>query len=157
MYLAVFTAGQKGKPLIEWCSYFVPTMTRQRYSSNRSHLIIIGHALSLHTGTGYSDLPAFLSYTVQTTSLTFHLAGDTPADDPIDFLAFSLVVCLAVQWKNSRQFLMPGSLFRIVAQDATLYFLVIFTSHLTLEMTIIFGGVRRLPHRTFPLIKTFIG
>ena len=87
----------------------------------------------------------------------FHLAGDTHADDLIDFLAFSLVVYLALQWKNSRQLQAPGSLFRIVAQDATLYFLVIFTSHLTLEMTIIFGGVRRPPYGPFPLTETSTG
>lgn len=56
-----------------------------------------------------------------------------------DFLAFSLIIFLA---KNSR---MSGlgfpSLWEVIVKDATLYFLVIFTSHLVLEMTLIFGRV----------------
>lgn len=47
------------------------------------------------------------------------------------------------------QFRIPG-LFRTVVRDTTHYFLVIFTSHLALELTLIFGTVRIisyfLPH-----------
>ena len=70
------------------------------------------------------------------TSLSFHLIGDTYADCPTDLLAFSIVIYLTLR-SNLYQFRMPGSLFRTIAQDATLYFLVIFTSHLVLEVFIL--------------------
>ena len=57
-----------------------------------------------------------------------------------DFLAFSLVFFLA---KKSK---VPGlgfpSLWEVIARDAVRYFLVIFTSHLVLELTLIFARVR---------------
>jgi len=54
-----------------------------------------------------------------------------------DFLAFVVIIYVALQ-SNLWKFGIP-SLFRTLAQDATRYFLVIFTSHLVLELTLIFG------------------
>ena len=61
-----------------------------------------------------------------------------------DFLAFLVIIYVAVESKVW-QFGIP-SLFRTLAQDATRYFLVIFTSHLVLELTLIFGTVRIISH-----------
>ena len=45
-----------------------------------------------------------------------------------------------------------------MAEDATLYFLVIFTSHFTLEMTLIFASVRTSSRRLvyFSFAETFV-
>jgi hypothetical protein len=57
----------------------------------------------------------------------------------LDFLAFSLTIFLA---KKSR---FPGlrgpTIFETIAQDATWYFLIIFTAHLVFEMTLNLGRV----------------
>jgi hypothetical protein len=59
--------------------------------------------------------------------------------DTSDFLAFSLIIFLAKNWRT------PGlgfpGLWEIIAKDATLYFLIIFTSHFVLEMNLILGRV----------------
>ncbi|KAF9645533.1 hypothetical protein BDM02DRAFT_3262853 [Thelephora ganbajun] len=62
-----------------------------------------------------------------------------------DLLAFSLTVYLAAR-SNIYKSPIP-SLLRTIAQDATLYFLVIFTSHLVLELTLLFARptIRVLP------------
>lgn len=67
---------------------------------------------------------------------------------PADTLAFLLIIYVALQ-SNMWQFGIP-SLFKTLAEDATRYFLVIFTSHLVLELTLIFGTVRIIP--CFPLL-----
>ena len=87
-------------------------------------------------------------------SLVFHLAGVTHPNYAADILAFSLIVYLAVQWN---QFQMP-SLFRTIVRDATIYFLVIFTSHLVLELTLIFGRVWTFPFCSifFSFAETFV-
>ncbi|KAF9644217.1 hypothetical protein BDM02DRAFT_3263685 [Thelephora ganbajun] len=54
-----------------------------------------------------------------------------------DFLAFALIIYLVAR-SNVYKFPIP-SLLRTIAQDATLYFLVIFTSHLVLELTLLFA------------------
>ena len=63
-------------------------------------------------------------------------AGNTRA---LDVLAFSLIIFVA---KRSAK---PGlgfpSLLEVIARDATLYSLVIFTAHLVLEITLIFTRV----------------
>ena len=51
------------------------------------------------------------------------------------------------------------SLFRVIVQDATHYFLVIFTSHVVFELTLIFAKVRILACHSifsFSLVETFI-
>ena len=60
-------------------------------------------------------------------SLIDHL-GDTHFDHPVDFPALSVIVYLVVR-SNVKKVPTPG-LFKTIAQDATYYFLVIFTSHL---------------------------
>ena len=66
---------------------------------------------------------------------------DTRFDRPTDFLAFSLIVYLVVR-SNVNKVPIPG-LFKTIAQDATSYFLVIFTSHLLLVLFLLFASVRR--------------
>ena len=75
------------------------------------------------------------------TSLALRL-GDTHSDHPLDFLAFSVIVYLVVQ-SNVNKVPIPG-LLRIIARDATHYFLVIFTSHLVFIMFLAFASVRIL-------------
>ena len=73
------------------------------------------------------------------TSLYIYL-GDTHSDHPSDVLAFSLIVYLVVR-SNINKVPVPG-LLRIIARDATYYFLVIFTSHLVLVLFLAFASVR---------------
>jgi len=56
-----------------------------------------------------------------------------------DISAFLVIVVLAAK-SGIRGFRMPGIL-RTIVQDATVYFLVIFTSHFVLEMTLILARV----------------
>ncbi|KAF9644213.1 hypothetical protein BDM02DRAFT_1059665 [Thelephora ganbajun] len=62
-----------------------------------------------------------------------------------DFLAFALIIYLVAR-SNVYKSPIPSLLWTI-AQDATLYFLVIFTSHLVLELTLLFGrpSIQLLP------------
>jgi len=62
-----------------------------------------------------------------------------------DLLAFLLIIHVALR-STMYQFRMP-TLFRIIAQDATRYFLVIFSSHLVLELMLAFGRptIKRTP------------
>ena len=62
------------------------------------------------------------------------------ADSLTDLLAFLFIIYLALK-SGSYQSGLPN-LLKIMAEDATLYFMVIFTSHLVLELTLIFGSVR---------------
>ena len=73
------------------------------------------------------------------TFLLLHL-GDIHSDCPPDFLAFSVVVYLVVR-SNVYKVPIPG-LLRTIAQDATYYFLVIFSSHLLLVFFLLFASVR---------------
>lgn len=59
-----------------------------------------------------------------------------------DLLAFLLIIRLLA--RSSLYRTRTTSLFKIVVQDATHYFLVIFTSHFIFEMTLLFGRVRIL-------------
>ena len=70
-------------------------------------------------------------------------------------MAFSVVVYLALRWN---QFQM-SRLIRTIVQDATHYFLVIFTSHLVSELTLIFASVRMFSYHSmlsFSLSETSI-
>jgi len=83
----------------------------------------------------------------------FRLARETHIGCFTDLLAFSLVVYLA-----ARSNMFRSSLLGVIAQDATIYFLMIFTSHLVLELTLIFGRVRVFSRRPFfpsPLLMPF--
>jgi len=64
-----------------------------------------------------------------------------------DFLAFSLIMFLAIQSSRRTAGLKIQTLLVTIAEDAMLYFLVIFTSHFVLEMTIILGrdSIQLLP------------
>jgi hypothetical protein len=73
------------------------------------------------------------------TSLALH-PGDIYSDHPADFLAFSVIVYLVLR-SNINKVPVPR-LFRIIAQDATYYFLVIFTSQLVVVMFLAFASVR---------------
>jgi len=65
--------------------------------------------------------------------------GDTHSDHPADVLAFSVVVFLVARSKATK---VPiPSLLKIMVQDATYYFLVIFTSHIVLVMFLAFASV----------------
>jgi hypothetical protein len=66
--------------------------------------------------------------------------GDTRPDHPTDFLAFSVIVYLVLR-SNLNKVPIPR-LFQIIAQDATYYFLVIFTSHFVIVMFLAFANVR---------------
>jgi len=66
--------------------------------------------------------------------------GESLTHCPVDFLAFFFVIYVTLR-SNMWQFRISG-LFRTVVCDTTHYFLVIFTSHLALELTLIFGTVR---------------
>ena len=72
-------------------------------------------------------------------TLAVLLKGGIPSDHAADFLAFSVIVFLVVR-SNARK--VPLSrLFKIIVQDATYYFLIIFSSHLVLEFTIFLARV----------------
>ena len=121
----------------------VPTSIHQRECINRSHLTLTGHVPSRSRRPGNSDLPRYLYYTVRNISP----GRRHPSDYPTDLLAFSLIIYLALRWRVY-QLQMSGSLFRIIVEDATLYFLVIFTSHIVLEVFLIFMTVGILPSRS---------
>jgi hypothetical protein len=73
------------------------------------------------------------------TSLALH-PGDIHSDHPADLLAFSVIIYLVVQSNVNN---VPISrLFKTIVQDATYYFLVIFTSHFMLVMFLAFADVR---------------
>lgn len=74
------------------------------------------------------------------TSAAFRPVGNADGYCPTDLLAFILIIYMALK-SNAYEFKIP-SLFRTIAQDATFYFLMIFTSHLALELALIFGKVR---------------
>ena len=64
---------------------------------------------------------------------------DVHPDHPADILAFSVIVYLVVR-SSVRRVPIP-SLLKTIVQDATYYFLVIFTSHLVLVMFLAFASV----------------
>ena len=56
-----------------------------------------------------------------------------------DFLAFSLILYLLIRWRASGHNV--RGVLEIIAVDAMVYFMVIFTSHFVLAMTLYFGRV----------------
>jgi len=70
------------------------------------------------------------------------LEKDSNSDHPADLLAFSVIVYLVLR-SNAYRLPVP-SLLKTIAQDATYYFLIIFTSHLLLGLTLLLGRVRIL-------------
>ena len=123
---------------------FLPTSILQRKRTYRFNFRFTRCVLSYGIGPWKLDLPQYLSYTVRNSFLALHLGGDSDSDHPTDFLTFSLIVYLVLR-ANLYQHPMP-SLFKTIAQDATYYFLVIFTSHLMLELTLLFARVRGCCH-----------
>jgi len=63
-----------------------------------------------------------------------------------DFLAFSLIIFLTGKSRASN--IRGPTLLGAIAQDATWYFLVIFSSHFVLEMTLTLGRVSATPSTT---------
>ena len=85
-----------------------------------------------------SHTQAYPSFTVTETALNYpHIADRTVFAS--DFLAFVLIILLAV-WSKAGGLEIPMIL-RAIAKDATRYFLVIFTSHFVLVMTLNLGRV----------------
>lgn len=72
--------------------------------------------------------------------MLFLYPGDTHSDHPADILAFSVIVYLVIRF-NVNEVPVP-SLLRIIARDATYYFLVVFTSHLVTTLFLLFASVR---------------
>ena len=80
------------------------------------------------------------------------------SDHPVDVLAFSVIVYLVVQ-SNVDKVPIP-SLLKTIVQDATYYFLVIFTSHFVLVMFLAFASVSKSPQASIfsrRFTYTFIG
>ena len=102
---------------------------------------------------GYTTLALFYG---TMNPYSFCPAGEGVADCLIDLLAFLFIIYLAFK-SGAFQSGLP-SLFGVMAEDATLYFMVIFTSHLILELTLIFGSVRTSSHRSvsFSFAETFV-
>jgi len=63
-----------------------------------------------------------------------------------DFFAFSLIIFLAAKSRTAD--LRVPTVLGTIARDATWYFLVIFSSHLVLEMTLTLGRVSATPSTT---------
>ena len=61
----------------------------------------------------------------------------------LDFLAFSLMMFLALRWGVGK--LRTPTIMATIAEDSLWYFLVIFTSHFVLEMTLLLGRVSATP------------
>jgi len=69
----------------------------------------------------------------------FHPDGEAHSDHPPDLLTFSVIIYLVVR-SNVYKVPIP-SLLRTIAEDATYYFLVIFTSQLVFVMFVVFANV----------------
>jgi hypothetical protein len=62
-----------------------------------------------------------------------------------DFLAFSLIVFFAVRARREAGGFKIPMILQTIAEDSTRYFLVIFTSHFVLMMTLLFARVGPTP------------
>jgi len=93
-----------------------------------------------------------LVYGTTSPLFAFRLVGETGTDYLTDSLAFGIIIYLALKSGTYRSKL--PSLLKVMAGDAMFYFLVIFTSHLLLEMTLIFGTVRTFHITLFSLSRT---
>ena len=102
------------------------------------HLCIVPRHRRLETV--YTSIS--LAYGVWTLSQLRQTALTLPIDDacPSDFFAFSLTIFLARRSRAPAGLKVP-TILGTIAEDATRYFLVIFTSHFVLEMFLIFARV----------------
>jgi len=80
--------------------------------------------------------------------------GDTRSEHPPDVLAFSVFIYLAVRSKVTK--IPIPTIFKTIVQDATYYFLVIFTSQLVLVMFIAFASVSKSLSFTFSMTHSCI-
>ena len=139
------------------CYLYLLAYLIQGNRSYQSRSGLSGVAFSSNICLWKSDLPPYLYFTVRvpTYAYAFHLARKTDTDRLTDLLAFLFIVYLALKSGSYRSKL--PNLLKIMAEDATLYFLVIFTSHFLLILTLVFGSVRTLQRRfVFSFAKTFI-
>ena len=86
------------------------------------------------------------------TALTF------PIISTLDFLVFSVIIFLAVRSCRMTAGLRIRTLLETLAKDSTWYFIVIFTSHIAFEATLIFGRVSAIvPYSVavFPNVRPF--
>ena len=141
LYSTIFSA-MGGESLNRRCPQPLPTSRLQHNKSYRSHLTPIGYALPCDVCPWKSGLPPY----------HWHMVRDHPClsycrryhhDHPTDLLAFLVIVYLVLR---SHLYRVPvPSLLRTIAQDSTHYFLIIFTSHLVFELTLLLGRVRISP------------
>lgn len=105
------------------------------------HLCICAHAR--HRTLGIAVISTSLLYGARN-GLEFGAGGNAHTDDAgkPDVLMFFLIIFWAIRWKGPGC-IIPGIL-GTMAEDATQYFLVIFSSHLSLTMTLAFGRVRMI-------------
>ena len=102
---------------------------------------------------GFTSISLFYGTTAP---YSFCLARESGTNYLIDLLAFLFIIYLA--WNSGSHSSGLPSLLKVMAEDATLYFLVIFTSHLVLELTLIFGSVSTSSRRSISLsfAETFV-
>jgi len=135
--LITYIAMDGGEPFVTKCGpESLHALMFQRNRSCGSHFRFIWCALSRDIGPWRSDLPPCLLHTVRNSSCQ----GDTRPDHFTDFLTFSVIVYLVVQ-SNVKKVQLPR-LLRAIAQSATHHFLIIFSSHLALELTLLLARVR---------------
>ena len=77
-------------------------------------------------------------------STTFRLAGDILTHCPVDSLVFVIIIYTALRSIMGKFRL--NSLFRVIMEDTTRYFLVVFASHLTLVLAITYLNVRMVSY-----------
>lgn len=105
------------------------------------HLAIGVRALILATkGEGYvPPVPLDTYYFCGPRSDRVSSIAYTSLDLLYDFLAFSLIMFVTARSNRIAAGVKVQTLLDIIAKDATRYFLIIFTSHFVLEMTLLFG------------------
>jgi len=134
LYQVAYTATRGGESVTGCRPWFLPIMF-QRNPSHRSHFRFTWYAFSCNIGPCKLGWPPYLSCLVRNLSCPWsrrHPPWSSIINHPPDFLAFSIIVYRVVQ-SNTDRIPIPR-LFKIIVQDATYYFLVIFTSHLVLMM-----------------------
>ena len=98
------------------------------------------YVLCIPVGRAFLDIACnVMSLTYGTKPFAFHPDGGVHSDHPPDLLTFSVIVYLVVR-SNVYKVPIP-SLLRIIAQDATYYFLIIFTSQFMFVMFVMFANV----------------
>jgi hypothetical protein len=111
-------------------------MPTQAYCSHRYPLTHTTRAYSADIDLWRSLTRASPSYLVRASHFKPRTEGADPADNihTLDLLAFTLFILLAKRSKASG--LKVRLVLDIIAEDATWYFLVIFSSHLVLVLTL---------------------